>query len=206
MTLIALTGGIASGKSTIRERFSELGAVVIDADQLAREAVAAGSPGLGKIATEFGAGVLDAASGSLNRSALGERVFGDADALAKLNAIVHPEVRRLAAARIAAAIEADPYAVVVYEIPLLVESGHGMATDDAPATWDHVVVAEAPTELRAERLRLLRGLSQEEADKRIASQATDAERRAVADTVIDTSGSLQDTIEQVDALWNTLRG
>ena len=204
MTLIALTGGIASGKSTVSARFAELGAVVIDADQLAREAVAPGTPGLAGIVQAFGADVLDSASGELNRAALGARVFGDAEALATLNGIVHPEVRRLAAERIAAAREADPHAVIVYEIPLLVESGHGLGRAGSPQQWDVIVVADAPAEVRLDRLRDLRGLSEEEAQRRIASQATDEDRRAIADILIHTAESLDATRAQVDAIWQSL--
>lgn len=204
MTLIALTGGIASGKSTIRTRFAELGAVVIDADQLAREAVNPGTPGLTAITETFGSEMLDAASGELNRAALGARVFGDPEALAKLNGIVHPEVRRIAAGRIAAARAADPRAVIVYEIPLLVESGHGLSRDGMPQQWDVIVVADAPAEVRRKRLRELRGLTEEEAQRRIASQATDEERRAVADVIIDTAQSLDSTRAQVDTIWQSL--
>ncbi|MBC9954634.1 dephospho-CoA kinase [Leucobacter sp. cx-42] len=204
MTLIALTGGIASGKSTVSARFAELGAVVIDADQLAREAVAPGTPGLAGIVQAFGADVLDSASGELNRAALGARVFGDAEALATLNGIVHPEVRRLAAERIDAAREADPHAVIVYEIPLLVESGHGLGGAGSPQQWDVIVVADAPAEVRLDRLRDLRGLSEEEAQRRIASQATDEDRRAIADILIHTAESLDATRAQVDAIWQSL--
>lgn len=199
MTVIALTGGIASGKSTIGRRLAELGAVRIDADQLAREAVAPGSPGLARVAERFGPGVIGA-SGELDRAALGAIVFGDAAALAELNAIVHPEVRRIAAEQIAAAEAADPDAVVVYEIPLLVETG---AAHDSG--WDLVLVADAPAEQRISRLIELRGMDDAAARARISHQAGDAERLAVADRVIDTSRSEAETIAQVDALWAELR-
>lgn len=193
MTLIGLTGGIASGKSTIGARLAALGAVRIDADQLARDAVAEGSPGLARVVERFGAGVLRP-DGSLDRAALGETVFADPEALASLNGIVHPEVRRLAEARIAEARSADPAAVIVYEIPLLVETDRG-------GEWDLVVVADAPIEQRIARMVTLRGMSETDARRRVANQASDAERRAVADVVIDTSGSEADTLAQVDRLW-----
>ena len=193
MTLIGLTGGIASGKSTIGARLAALGAVRIDADQLARDAVAEGSPGLARVVERFGAGVLRP-DGSLDRAALGETVFVDPEALASLNGIVHPEVRRLAEARIAEARSADPAAVIVYEIPLLVETDRG-------GEWDLVVVADAPIEQRIARMVTLRGMSETDARRRVANQASDAERRAVADVVIDTSGSEADTLAQVDRLW-----
>ncbi|UOQ61047.1 dephospho-CoA kinase [Leucobacter rhizosphaerae] len=194
MTLIGLTGGIASGKSTIGARLGALGAVRIDADQLARDAVAPGSPGLGRVAERFGDTVL-LPDGGLDRAALGATVFADAAALANLNAIVHPEVRRLSELRIAEARAADPDAVIVYEIPLLVET-------DRQGEWDLVVVADAPAEQRIERMVRLRGMSEEDARRRVANQASDAERRAVADVIIDTSGTQAETEAQVDALWD----
>ena len=197
MKLVALSGGIASGKSTIARRLAEHGAVHVDADQLAREAVAAGSPGLAAIASRFGSAVI-AADGTLDRAALGSVVFDDAEALEALNAIVHPEVRRIGQQRIAAAKAADPDAVVVYDVPLLVEANVSMP-------WDLVVIAEAPAEIRKRRMIELRGMSAEDAERRIANQASDAERRAVADVIIDTGGSEAYTLEQVDALWERLR-
>ena len=197
MKLVALSGGIASGKSTIARRLSELGAVHIDADALAREAVAPGSPGLQAIRERFGDSVI-AADGSLDRPALGQLVFSDPDRLAALNGIVHPEVRRLAQERLDEIERADPRAVVIYDVPLLVEAGV-----DLP--WDLVVIAEAPAEVRRQRMVELRGMSPEEAERRIANQASDDERRAVADVVVDTGGSLERTLEQADALWERLR-
>lgn len=194
MTLIGLTGGIASGKSTIGARLAELGAVRIDADQLARDAVAPGSPGLAGIVKQFGEAILQT-DGALDRATLGATVFADPEALAELNRIVHPEVRRLADARIAEARDADPEAVIVYEIPLLVEA-------DREADWDLIVVADAPVEQRVERMVSLRGMTESDARKRVANQASDAERRAIADVIIDTSGSQAETVAQVDALWN----
>lgn len=198
MQLIALTGGIASGKSTIGRRLAELGACRIDADALARDAVAPGSPGLERVLQRFGRELL-ATNGGLDRTALGGRVFGDAAALADLNAIVHPEVRRLFEERLAELRGSDPDAVVVYELPLLVETG-------ATAGWDLIVVADAPVEQRVARMVELRGMSEREARDRVARQASDAERRAVADVVIDTSGTEAETLAQVDALWTRLIG
>jgi dephospho-CoA kinase len=197
MPLIALTGGIASGKSTIARRLAERGAVVVDADAIVREVQAAGSPVLAAIAAEFGDGVIRP-DGELDRAALGARVFGDAEAIARLNAIVHPAVRNASQERFAQAFAADPDAVVVYDVPLLVE-----ARVDDP--WDRIVVAHAPAELRARRLVDLRGSSESDAAARIASQVGDEARLAVADVVIDTSGSIEDTLRQTDALWDELR-
>jgi dephospho-CoA kinase len=196
VALIGLTGGIASGKSTVAARLAQLGAVVVDADRLAREAVAPGSPGLAQIRETFGEGVI-AADGSLDRAALGAIVFGDADALQKLNRITHPEVGRLSRERFAAARAANPDAVIVYDVPLLAE-----ARDRGE--WDRIVVVDAPAELRVARLIEFRGMARDEAERRIASQAGDAERRAIADDVIDSSGTLEQTIERTDALWPRL--
>ena len=196
MPLVALTGGIASGKSTIARRLAEHGAVIVDADQIVRDVQQPGSPVLAAIAEAFGDGMLRP-DGSLDRGALGGRVFGDDAAIARLNAIVHPAVRAESARRFAAAFAADPEAVVVYDVPLLVE-----ARVDDP--WELVVVAHAPADVRAQRLVGLRGLTEPEATARIASQASDEERLRIADVVIDTAGTLDDTLTQVDELWRDL--
>ena len=198
MQLIALTGGIAAGKSTIGQRLEELGAVRIDADVLAREAVAPWSPGAARVVERFG-GHLLRDDGSLDRAALGEIVFADAEALRDLNAIVHPEVRRLAAERISAAQAADPRAVVVYEIPLLAETG---AQHDR--AWDLIVTAEAPDDVRVARMVELRGMTEADARARISAQAPEASRRELADVVVDTSGTPEETIAQTDELWRRL--
>jgi dephospho-CoA kinase len=197
MPLIALTGGIASGKSTIASALAEHGALIVDADGIVREVQNPGGAVLARIAEEFGADVIDA-HGALDRGALGARVFGDQDALSRLNAIVHPAVREESARRFAAAFAEDADAVVVYDVPLLVE-----ARVDDP--WDLIVVADAPVEMREKRLMELRGMSVEEAHSRLSSQVSDAARRAIADVVIDTSGTLESTHAQVDALWERLR-
>lgn len=197
MKLIALTGGIAAGKSTIARRLAELGAVHIDADQLARMAVLPGTPGLAQIVDHFGSGVLNE-HGELDRQVLASRAFGDPEQLAALNDIVHPQVQELARRHFAAAEELDPDAVVVYDVPLLVEAG-------LVQPWDLVVVAEAPSALREERLVALRGMTREDARRRIANQAGDAERRAIADEIIDTGGTEAETLAQVDALWERLK-
>jgi dephospho-CoA kinase len=196
MPLVALTGGIASGKSTIARRLAEHGAVVIDADQLVREVQAPGSPVLDAIADAFGDDMLRP-DGSLDRAALGTRVFGDEAAIRRLNAIVHPAVRAESARRFAEAFAADPAAVVVYDVPLLVEAR-------AEDPWELVVVAHAPADVRAALLVELRGLSEAEAAARIASQAPDEARLRIADVVIDTAGTLDDTLRQTDELWNRL--
>ncbi|WP_285116595.1 dephospho-CoA kinase [Leifsonia sp. fls2-241-R2A-40a] len=197
MQLIGLTGGIASGKSTIASRLASHGAVVVDADRIAREVVEPGTPALAQIAERFGDGVI-AADGSLDRPALGAIVFGDPEALQALNGITHPAVLAASTERFRAAAEADPEAIVVYDVPLLVESAN-----EYP--FDRVVVAHAPAETRIHRLVTLRGMDAAEAERRIRSQATDEQRLAVADDVIDTGGTLQQTLDQVDSLWERLR-
>ncbi|RIJ58385.1 dephospho-CoA kinase [Clavibacter phaseoli] len=198
MQLIGLTGGIAAGKTVVADRLAELGAVRIDADRLAREVVEPGTPALAEIARRFGPGVI-APDGSLDRPALGAVVFQDPDARRDLEAITHPAVRALSAARMAAAGEADADAVVVYDIPLLVESGR---VDE----FDRIVVVHAPRDERIRRLVELRGMSPEEAESRIASQAADEDRLAVADVVVDSGVSLASTLAQTDRLWANLAG
>lgn len=197
MPLIALTGGIASGKSTIAARLAEHGAVVIDADRIVRDVQAPGSPVLARIAAEFGAEMIQP-DGALDRARLGARVFGDAVALGRLNAIVHPAVKAESQRRFATALAADPTAVVVYDVPLLVE-----AREDDP--WDLIVVADAPASVREDRLVTERGLDRDEARKRIASQVPDERRREIADVLVDTAGSLADTVRQTDELWQRLQ-
>lgn len=197
MPLIALTGGIASGKSTIAARLAAHGAVVVDADAIVREVQRAGSPVLAAIARDFGAEVVRE-DGELDRAALGAKVFGDPAALGRLNAIVHPAVRTESARRFREALAADPDAVVVYDVPLLVE-----ARADDP--WDLIVVAHAPAEVRARRLVELRGMSEAEAASRIASQVPDERRLEIADIVVDTAGDREDTLTQTDRLWARLR-
>jgi dephospho-CoA kinase len=197
MLLVALTGGIASGKSTVARRLEEHGAVIVDADQVARQVVEPGEPALTRIAEEFGPGVI-AVDGSLDRAALGAIVFSDPEGRQRLNAITHPAVLDRSRALFAAAGEADPEAIVVYDIPLLVEAGR---SDE----FDLRVVVHAATETRVSRMIELRGMTREEALHRINSQATDTDRFAIADVVIDADGTLEHTLEQTDALWENLR-
>lgn len=196
MPLIALTGGIASGKSTIAGRLAEHGATIVDADQIVRDVQSPGSPVLARIAEAFGAEVI-APDGSLDRAALGAKVFGDAGLLAQLNAIVHPAVREESQRRFEAALVDDPDAVVVYDVPLLVE-----ARVDDP--WDLIVVAHAPAAVRRQRLVELRGMDERAAQDRIDAQVSDERRLAIADVVIDTSDTLERTREQTDALWERI--
>jgi dephospho-CoA kinase len=197
MPLIALTGGIASGKSTIARRLAELGAVIVDADQIVRDVQAPASPVLDRIEEAFGADVITA-EGALDRASLGAKVFGDPAALATLNAIVHPAVRAESQRRFEEAASADPQAVVVYDVPLLVE-----ARVDDP--WDLIVVAHAPADERRRRLVELRGMPARAAQERIDAQVSDDRRLAIADEVIDTSGTLAQTLAQTDALWERIR-
>lgn len=197
MYLVGLTGGIASGKSTVARQLVELGAVLIDADALSREAVEPGSPGLDAVREAFGPDAV-AEDGGMNRAAVGAIVFADSDKRAILEGIIHPYVQRRTAELIAAAEAADPRSVVVYDIPLLVETKR-----DLP--FDRIVVCHSPAEVRAERLVTIRGLDRAEAERRISSQATDEERAAVADTIIDTNRSLDETAAQVAALWRSIR-
>jgi dephospho-CoA kinase len=186
---IGLTGGIGSGKSTVSALLAERGARVVDADVLAREVVAPGSRGLAAVVDAFGPGVLSA-DGSLDRPALAAVVFGDPAARATLDGIVHPLVR----ARAVDLISAMPDdAVVVQDIPLLVETGQA-------AAFELVLVVEADPDVRVERL-VQRGLSADDARARIAAQATDEQRRAVADVVLDNSGSEERLAAQVDRFW-----
>jgi dephospho-CoA kinase len=196
--IIGLTGGIAAGKSTVSARWAAHGAVVVDADRLAREAVAPGSPGLARVAERFGPGVI-AADGSLDRPALGAIVFADAGARKDLEAITHPEVWRLAQLEFDAAAAAEPDAVVVYDVPLLAE-----ARQSRPLRFDAVVVVDAPAEQRIERLVEHRGMAHDEAVRRVAAQASDAERLALADHVVDATGTLDDTIRSADSVWARL--
>ncbi len=195
MTLrVGLTGGIGSGKSAVADLLAEHGAVIVDADLLAREAVAPGSIGLARVVEEFGPAVLNP-DGSLDRAALGELVFADPRARARLNAIVHPRVRELAAL---AEQAAAPDAVVVHVIPLLVETGQQGA-------FDLVVVVDVDPDTQLRRVIARDGLTGEQAAARIAAQATREQRLAAADLVIDNSGSPAQLAAQVAAVWAGLR-
>lgn len=189
MLRIGLTGGIGSGKSTVAGLLAERGAVVVDADRIAREVVEPGTPGLAAVVEAFGESVL-AADGSLDRPALASVVFTDPAARARLDAIVHPLVRDRAVALTA---EAAPDAVLVNDVPLLVETGQA-------GSYDLVLVVEAELETRLARL-VERGTTREDARARIAAQASDEQRRAVADVVLDNSGTLEQLVDQVDRFW-----
>lgn len=189
---MGLSGGIGSGKSTAARLLEERGAVVIDLDVVAREVIEPGRPGFDAVVTRFGQEVLGP-DGRLDRPALARVVFGEPAARADLDAIVHPLVAEETRRRIA---EAPADAVVVVDVPLLVEA--------AARGYDVVVIVEAPEDTRLHRLAR-RGLSAEDARRRMAAQASDAERRAVADVVLDNSGSRADLEAQVGALWSELQ-
>ncbi|MCO1657785.1 dephospho-CoA kinase [Pseudonocardia humida] len=191
MLRVGLTGGIGSGKSTVARRLVERGAVLVDADALAREVVAAGTDGLAEVVAAFGEGVLGP-DGELDRPALAGVVFGDDGARARLNGIIHPRVRLRTEELIAAA---PPEAVVVQDIPLLVEGG--MA-----AFFALVLVVHADVEERVRRLVELRGMPEADAMARIAVQATDEQRRAAADVWLDNSGDRDALRAAVDVLWD----
>jgi dephospho-CoA kinase len=196
---VGLTGGIGSGKSEVSRRLAAHGAVLIDADVAARQVVVPGSRGLARIAVAFGDDVLHP-DGSLDRDRLGAIVFADPGLREQLNAIVHPLVREwmLAAERTAVQAADPPGPVIVHDVPLLAESrGKG--------GFDLVVVVDVPTEVQVERLVRLRGMTPEQARARIAAQASREQRLAVADVVIDNSGSLDDLDRRVGEIWADLQ-
>jgi dephospho-CoA kinase len=191
---VGLTGGIGSGKSEVARRLAAQGAAVIDADLIAREVVAPGTPGLAEVAEAFGPGILGP-DGSLDRDRLGEVVFADPALLAKLNSIVHPRVRE----RMLALEQAVPAgAIVVQDVPLLAENG-------LSGLYDVVVVVDATPRVQAERLVRERGMTRQQAAARMAAQASREERLAIATIVIDNSGSLAELDRVVGELWAELR-
>jgi dephospho-CoA kinase len=201
---VGLTGGIGSGKSEVSRRLAAHGAVLVDADVAAREVVEPGTPGLGEIVAVFGPGVLRP-DGRLDRERLGQIVFSSPDLRAKLNAIVHPLVhermRQVEQEGIRDNGPSGPSgssAIVVHDVPLLAENG-------LAGGFDLVVVVDAPEHLQVERLAASRGMSPGHARERMAAQASREQRLAVADIVIDNSGSLGDLDRRVDEVWSELR-
>jgi dephospho-CoA kinase len=190
MLRVGLTGGIAAGKSLAAERLRSLGAVVIDADALAREVVEPGSAGLAEVAAAFGAHLVTA-GGSLDRKALGDIIFADSAARERLNGLLHPRIRALAGERTR---QAPPGSVVVEDLPLLVETGQ-------VSRFHLVLVIDAPEELRIERMVRRRGMTEEAARSRLAAQLGSAERNRAADVVIDNTGSEAGSLSRLDALW-----
>jgi dephospho-CoA kinase len=190
--MVGLTGGVGSGKSTVSALLAEHGAVVIDADAIAREVVENGTPGYDAVVAAFGVRIV-APNGQLDRPALAAIVFNDEAARGTLNAIVHP----LVAVRSTELVEAaPPGAVIVYDVPLLVES-------NMAAGFDAVVVVEAAEQTRIDRL-IGRGMPEDDARARMRAQASDEERRAVAHEVISNDGTREALAEQVDELWGRL--
>lgn len=192
MLVVALTGGIGAGKSLVAQYFSELGARVVDADQLARIAIERGSAGFDEVVTRFGESILR--NGDIDRKALGEIVFQDKSAKAALEAIIHPKVRELFF-EVVNDLAADE--ILIYEIPLLVETG-------AASNFDQIITVEADLELRKSRL-LKRGMFISEIESRLAAQASPAEREAVATHVIENSGDEDQLLRKVENLWEELQ-
>jgi dephospho-CoA kinase len=191
---VGLTGGIGAGKSEVSRRLAAQGAVVIDADLIAREVVAPGTDGLAEVIAAFGPGVLGS-DGELDRVALGDIVFADEEKLATLNSIVHPRV----AARMREVEDAaGAGSVIVHDVPLIAENG-------LASRYDMVVVVDAPPRIQLDRLVRLRGMSREQAQARMAAQASREERLAIATIVVDNSGSLAELDRQVGELWAELR-
>lgn len=194
MYLVGLTGGIAAGKSTLAKRWVEKGAIEIDADQLARQVVAPATEGLSKIVAEFGSEVLNA-NGTLNRTLLGKLVFADASKLQKLNDIVHPAVKSLSMKLID---EAADDAIVIYNVPLLVEA-------DVDHDFDFVITVEAPEDQQIQRLIEFRGFTREEALARIRNQAKPIQRANRADVILNSNQDLQLFLKDVDSLWREVQ-
>jgi len=192
MPIVALTGGIAAGKSVVADTLSAHGIVVIDADQVARDVVEPGSPALERIAEVFGEQVIGA-DGRLDRAALGEKVFSDPAAREHLNDIVHPAVWQRSQDQFENHLREHPEVPLVYAIPLLAE---GSRVNE----FDLVVLVDAPAQVREARLVRKRGMSETEASSRVSAQASDEERRAIADVVIDSSAELSDTQAQARTL------
>ena len=193
MRIIALTGGIGAGKSLVAQYFSELGARVVDADQLSRVAIERGSEGFDEVLLRFGESILR--DGDIDRKALAEIVFADASARTDLEAIIHPRVRELFSDVVA---DLAPDETLIYEIPLLVES-------NASANFDLVITVEADLEIRKERLRK-RGMFISEIERRIAAQASREEREAQADHIITNDGDEDALLRSVENLWEDLPG
>jgi dephospho-CoA kinase len=193
MRIIALTGGIGAGKSLVAQYFSDLGARVVDADQLSRVAIERGSEGFDEVLLRFGESILR--DGDIDRKALAEIVFADASARADLEAIIHPQVRELFNDVVA---DLAPDETLIYEIPLLVES-------NAADNFDLVITVEADLEIRKERLRK-RGMFISEIERRIAAQASREEREAQADHIITNDGDEDALLRSVENLWEDLPG
>ena len=192
MLLVALTGGIGSGKTMVGEIFAELGALVIDSDQLAREVVERGSKGFDLIVTEFGDEILK--NGDLDRAALASLIFKDPKKRAKLEEITHPLIRQSFAKIVSSA---GSESIIINQIPLLVESKHDYK-------FDHVITISAPEKIRTERL-IKRGLTLTQIEQRMKAQVTDTQREVISDTVIVNDKSEQELLAQVEKVWESLK-
>ena len=192
MYLVGLTGGIASGKSTVASAWVELGGIEIDADQLAREVVQPGTPGLAAIRREFGESVIS--DGALDRAALGEIVFSNTDKRKQLEGIVHPLVKQLAAERIS---ELPENSIVIYNVPLLVEAAVDL-------DFNKVVTVEAPAEKQIERLVSIRKMNRTEAEKRVASQASPVQRANAADIILNSNQDLHLLLKDARKVWQQI--
>lgn len=190
MLKVGLTGGMGSGKSSVARMLAERGAIIIDADRIAREIVEPGQPALAELAEVFGGEVLNS-DGTLNRAELAARAFVDEESTAKLNAITHPRIQERTRELFAAAPDD---AMVVHDMPLLLETG---GHEDC----DLVMVVEAPLETRVTRLAESRGVDEADARRRIAAQSTDEDRRKIANIVVDNSGTEEDLRRQIDRIW-----
>lgn len=188
MTVVALTGGIGAGKSTVAQYFSELGAVVVDADHLARIAIERGSEGFDEVVANFGQEIIS--NGDIDRKALAAIIFSDPELKRKLESIIHPRVQQLFAQAVA---QSDPSVPLIYEIPLLVET-------NAAAKFDYVITVEADEELRISRL-LARGMFISDIKARLANQAPSSARTEIADVVIRNDGDDDQLLRQVENLW-----
>lgn len=191
MLKIGLTGGIGSGKSTVSKRLDELGAFVVDADKIAREIVEPGEPALAELAEAFEGVVLK--DGTLNRQELARQAFATPEATQKLNSITHPRIRERTNELFHEA-ELEGEKVLVYDMPLLIENGEADRVD-------HVLVVDAPDEVRVQRLVEYRNLDEDDARARIKAQIDRETRLAVADTVLDNGGEIEELLEQVDRFW-----
>jgi dephospho-CoA kinase len=193
MYLVGLTGGIAAGKSTVARRWAEYGAVEIDADQLARDVIAPGTSGAAELLEVFGEDVFNE-DGTLNRAALGAEVFSKPERLKQLEAIIHPRVKKLAQQLIETQAED---AIVIYNVPLLVE-----ASVDLP--FDKIVTVEAPAEKQIDRLVSIRKMDRGEAERRISSQASPAQRANAADIILNSNQDLHKLLKDTDQLWKQI--
>ncbi|CAN2194631.1 CoaE Dephospho-CoA kinase [Candidatus Nanopelagicaceae bacterium] len=187
MLIVGLTGGIGAGKSTVANMFAQLGALTIDADQLARQAIEPGSSGFDEVVAEFSAKILT--DGDIDRQKLGKIVFKDADKRKRLEAIIHPRVQAALAAKIKSLSPGD---ILVYEIPLLVETG-------AADKFDYIITVESDIENRL----FERGMDEDEAERRIAAQASQAQREAVADRVIVNDGDRAELFAECARIWES---